>query len=162
MRCLIRRSLPALLQSCSLLAAGCAPPPVDREAELAALRQAATAYHDAASAKDAARVVALYDEGAVMVPPNADLVEGLQGVRGYRFGFITTPGIELRFEIVHAEVSASGDMAWTLAIGEITIHRPEGPPGSDRVRDFHVWKKQADGSWKVAVDIWNSGRPAGG
>lgn len=152
----------ALFLCCVLLAEGCAPPPVDREAELAALRQAATAYHDAATAKDAARVVALYDEGVVMVPPNGDLVEGLQGVRGYRFGFITTPGVELRFEIVRAEVSASGDMGWTLAIGEITIHRPEGPPASDRVRDFHVWKKQADGSWKVAVDIWNSGRPAAG
>lgn len=34
------------------------------------------------------------------------------------------------------------------------------PPNA--VRDFHVWKKQADGSWKVAVDIWNSGLPAGG
>jgi len=158
----MHRGLPALVLSSVLLANGCAPPPVDREAELAALRQAATAYHDAASAKDAARVVALYDEGAVMVPPNADLVEGLQAVRGYRFGFITTPGVELRFEILRAEVSAAGDMGWTLAVAEITINRPDGPPGSDRVRDFHVWKKQADGSWKVVVDIWNSGRPAGG
>ena len=158
----ILRRLSVLPLSTVLLAVGCAPPPVDREAELAALRQAATAYHEAATAKDAARVVALYDEGAVMVPPNADMVEGPQEVRGYRFGFITTPGVELRFEIVHAEVSASGDMGWTLAIVEITIHRPDGPPGSDRVRDFHVWKKQADGSWKVAVDIWSSGLPVGG
>lgn len=146
-----------LLLVLPLLAPGCAPPPPDTEAELAALRAAASAYHDAASAKDAARVVALYDEDAVMVPPAADLVEGLEGVRGYRFGFITTPGVELRFEIVRAEVSLSGDMGWTLAIGDITINQPDGPPTSSVVRDFHVWRKQADGSWKVVADIWNPG-----
>lgn len=154
---------PALLSLLTLvLTTACAPPPApapDLEAELAALRTAATAYHEAATAKDAARVVALYDEGAVMVPPNADLVEGLQGVKGYPFGFINTPGVELHFEIVRAEISATADMGWTLALGDITINRPDGTVGSDLIRDFHVWKKQADGSWKVVADIWNSGIP---
>ena len=145
-----------------LWAAACAPPPPpapDLEAERAALNAAATAYHEAATAKDAARVVALYDEGAVMIPPNADLVDGLQGVKGYPFGFINTPGVELHFEIVRTEISAAGDMGWTLALGDITINRPDGTVGSDLIRDFHVWKKQADGSWKVQADIWNPGIP---
>lgn len=152
----------ALAATSVLLAGGCAPPAIDQEAELSALREAATAYHEAASAKDVDEVVALYDEGAVMVPPNAELVEGVEGVRDYRFGFIETPGVELRFEIVRAEVSGTGDMGWTLSVGEITINRPDGPPGRDLVRDFHTWKKQADGSWKVVVDIWNSGLPVSG
>jgi ketosteroid isomerase-like protein len=146
----------------TLLAAACAAPAPrapDLEAELTALRAAATAYYAAASAKDPAGVVALYDRDAVMVPPNADLVEGLEGVQGYRFGFISTPGVELRFEILRAEVSASADMGWTLALGDITINRPDGSVDSDLVRDFHVWKKQTDGSWKVVADIWNSGIP---
>ncbi|MHB1191889.1 MAG: YybH family protein [Longimicrobiales bacterium] len=154
---------PALLFLVALLlTAACAPPPApapDLEAELAALNAAAAAYHEAATAKDAARVVALYDEGAVMVPPNADLVDGLQGVKGYPFGFINTPGVELHFEIVRSEISATADMGWTLALGDITINRPDGTVGSDLIRDFHVWKKQADGSWKVVADIWNSGIP---
>lgn len=148
-----------------LLAAACAapsPPPPDLEAELAALRATATAYNDAASAKNADGVVALYDQDAVMVPPNADMVNGLEGVRGYRFGFITTPGVELRFELLDAGVSASADMGWSLALTHITINRPDGTVGTELIRDFHVWRKQADGSWKLAVDIWNSGMPAGG
>ena len=141
----------------------CAPPnAVDQEAELTTLRAAALEYHAAASSKDAAAVVALYDEAPIMVPPNADMVEGLAGVQGYRFGFIETPGVELEFEILRAEVSTSGDMGWTLALGQITINRDDAPPGQDIVRDFHTWKKQADGSWKVVVDMWNSGMPAGG
>lgn len=150
----------------ALLLAACAAPPAetapDPAAELAALRAAAESYHAAASGKDAAGVVALYDEGAVMVPPGADMVNGLSEVQGYRFGFISTPGVSLTFELVRAEVSASGDMGWTLAEGDITIERADGTTGKDLVRDFHVWRKQPDGSWKVVVDFWNSGVVAGG
>lgn len=145
----------------ALLSLGCAPETIDREAAVSGLREAAAAYHAAASAKQAGEVVALYDESAVMVPPADDIVEGLDGVRSYRFGFIETPGVALDFEILRAEVSDSGDMGWTLSLGEITINRPDGPPGRDQVRDFHTWKRQPDGSWRVVVDIWNSGLPAG-
>ena len=140
-----------------MVAGGCeSGATIEAESELASLRQAANTYHQAASAKDVRAVVALYDDDAIMVPPNADLVEGLEGVRGYRFGFIETPGVELEFEIMRVEISESGDIGWTLSIGEITINNPEGPPGRDVVRDFHTWKKQVDGSWKVVVDMWNS------
>jgi len=92
-----------------------------------------------------------------MVPPDAELVEGTAAVGDYRFGFIETPGVSLEFEILRAEVSESGDMGWTLARGDITIENADGTIGRDEVRDFHVWRKAADGSWRVEVDIWNSG-----
>ena len=138
------------------------PADVVREADVEALTAAALAYQAAASAKDADAVVAMYDETALMVPPNAEIVDaGLEGVRNYRFGFIVTPGVELDFELQRVEVAASGDIGWTFAIGQITINREGEPPGRDVVRDFHTWKKQTDGSWKIVVDMWNSGMPAG-
>jgi ketosteroid isomerase-like protein len=89
------------------------------------------------------------------------LVEGLAGVREYRFGFIETPGVSLDFELVRVEVAASGDMGWSFAVGDITIDRGDEEPGRDVVRDFHTWRRQPDGSWKVVVDMWNSGMPPG-
>jgi ketosteroid isomerase-like protein len=135
--------------------------PVDSAAARETLAEAAEAYHAAAAAKSVEAVVAFYADDALMIPPNAPLVEGLGGVRGYRFGFIETPGVSLDFELVRVEVSAAGDIGWTFARGDITIERPDGPPGSDVVRDFHTWRRQADGSWKIVVDMWNSGMPAG-
>ena len=149
----------AAIASASVCGCG-VPPGPDRAAAELALRDAAQAYHEAASAKNAQAVVEFYDDDALMVPPNAPRVEGIDGVREYRFGFIETPGVELVFELVRAEVSEAGDIGWTLAIGDITIVRPEGAPGRDRVRDFHTWRRQADGSWKVVVDMWNSEMPA--
>jgi ketosteroid isomerase-like protein len=140
---------------------GCAPRPgVDLTAERAALREAMEAYHEAASTKDAQTVVSMYDDEAMMIPPNAERVEGIEGIRSYRFGFIENAGVELNFETMRVEIAAGGDMAWTLAVANASFDGPDGEPGSDRIRDFHVWKKQADGSWKVEVDIWNSGLPA--
>ena len=122
----------------------------------------ALAYQAAASAKDSDAVVAMYDETAIMIPPNAEIVdEGFEGVQNYQFGFIVTPGVELDFELIRVEVAASGDIGWTFAVGDITIARDGEEPGRDVVRDFHTWKKQADGSWKIVVDLWNSGMPAG-
>ena len=143
-----------------VLATGCAPAaddPPDLEALRASLREAAEAYEAAATAKDAAAVVGMYDASAVMVPPSAPIVEGLEGVRDYRFGFIVTPGVALDFELQRVEVAASGDIGWTLSVGQITIARDDGTLGRDVVRDVHTWRRQADGSWKVVLDVWNSG-----
>lgn len=160
---------PLLLMAFLVLGVGCSAPggdgasnggetaAADMEAERSALRAAAEAYQAAATAKDAAGVVAMYDASALMIPPNGDLVEGLDGVRGYRFGFISTPGVSLDFELVRVEVAESGDIGWSFAVGDITIERPDGSTGHDVVRDFHTWRRQPDGSWKVVVDMWNSG-----
>ena len=145
----------------AFLLTGCASDSVDREAEVVALREAAEAYHAAASAKRADEVVSMYGASPVMVPPDAALVEGTAAVGDYRFGFIETPGVSLEFEILRAEVSEGGDMGWTLARGDITIENADGTIGRDEVRDFHVWRRAADGSWRVEVDIWNSGPRAG-
>ena len=132
------------------------------QTEIEALRSAALAYQAAASSKNAEAVVSMYDETAIMIPPNAEIVdEGLEGVQDYQFGFIVTPGVSLDFELVRTEVAASGDIGWTFAIGNITIEREGKEPGRDVVRDFHTWKKQSDGSWKIVVDMWNSGMPEG-
>ena len=133
--------------------------PQDLETAMTDLRETADAYHAAASAKDRDAVVAFYATDAVMIPPNAERVEGIAGVRNYRFGFIENLSVETRFETIRVDVSSDGDVGWTLAIVEVTLSGPDGEPGGDRIRDFHVWKRQTDGSWKIAVDIWNSENP---
>ena len=136
---------------------GCASDSVDQVAEVVALREAAEVYHAAASGQRADEGVSMYGASPVTVPPHAALVEGTAAVSDYRFGFIETPGVSLEFEILRVEVSESGDMGWTLARGDITIENADGTVGRDEVRDFHVWRRAADGSWRVEVDIWNSG-----
>ena len=146
-----------LAAACVLVLSACGPAPRPGTADVESLREAVAAYHEAASAKDSETVVSMYDEQALMVPPAGALVDGLQEVRGYRFGFIETPGVSLDFRTTELHVSESGDLGWSVAIGDITIEREDGGMDRDVVRDVHVWRRQADGTWKVALDVWNSG-----
>jgi uncharacterized protein (TIGR02246 family) len=143
---------------------GCAPPPepppeIDIAAERAALTEAANRYHEAGHAVDVETIASLYASDALVLPPNSEAKKGMAGVREFLTAFAETPGFQVRFETPTVVVSEGGDLGYTLADIEITIDGPDGQPVTSRERDFHLWKKQADGSWKVVIDIWNSPDP---
>lgn len=57
----------------------------------------------------------------------------------------------LSWEPVYADISTSGDFGYTLGPFQITDRSPENRPPAHGVY-FSVWRKQADGNWKVAID----------
>ena len=69
--------------------------------------------------------------------------------------------ITLAWEPAYAEVSAAGDLGYTTGPWELRPNDPKLPTGYGHF--VSVWQKQADGAWRVAVDIGIShGRPARG
>lgn len=137
--------------------ASCAPqvPSVDLEAERTALREADSRYTQLATAKDAEGVSGLYSVDATIYPPDGATVSGLDGVREFAAEFTSVPGLTVSFRPLVIEVSRDGDMGYTINAVEITIPDEAGNPVTELSRDFHLWRKQQDGSWKVVVDIWN-------
>jgi ketosteroid isomerase-like protein len=57
----------------------------------------------------------------------------------------------LVWEPVFAEVSAAGDLGYTTGPWELRPNDPQRPTGYGHF--VSVWQKQADGAWRVAVDI---------
>jgi ketosteroid isomerase-like protein len=57
----------------------------------------------------------------------------------------------LRWEPVLAEVSAAGDLGYTTGPWELRPNDPQHATGYGHY--VSVWQKQADGAWRVAVDI---------
>ncbi len=149
-----------LLVGCASLA-GCTQAGVDIEAETAALRAAADAYHAAGSAKDIDAVVSHYTSDSVTLPPNSAGVHGLEAMHEFATAFTQLPGFSMSFGETVANVGAGGDMGYTLVDTIIRFDGPDGNPVEDHVRDFHLWRKDG-GEWKVAVDIWNSELPLPG
>lgn len=143
------------------LTAACAPagPVVDVEAETEALRATAQAYHDAAAATDTDAIVALYASDGVIYAPDTPTIQGTDGIRGFASEFSAMPGVQIELDLVEVVVSSSGDLGYTLGLGEITMEGPDGEPVVESIRDFHVWRKDAAGEWKLVVDIWNSPEP---
>ena len=157
----MNKKITALTAMFVLALAGCMQAGVDLDAETAALRAAADAYHEAGIAADTDTVAGMYTNDAITLPPNAEAVMGREGMREFAVAFTETPGFSMSFGETVAHVGAGGDMGYTLVDTLMTFDGPDGEPVTDSTRDFHLWTKDG-GEWKVAVDIWNSELPLPG
>ena len=57
------------------------------------------------------------------------------------------------------EVTELGDTAYEVGDYTMKMQPPGADAMSDRGKYLVVWKRQADGAWKLAVDIWNTNLP---
>jgi quercetin dioxygenase-like cupin family protein len=63
----------------------------------------------------------------------------------------STPGFSLRWTPVKADVSAAGDVGYTVGTYEASMNG-----ATEKGKYVVVWKKQPDGTWKAAEDIFNA------
>jgi len=59
-------------------------------------------------------------------------------------------------DINRLDYGVSGDLAYTVNEYFYTWHEEGAQPEWHKTKNVHVWKKQANGSWRLHVDIWNS------
>ena len=158
----MKRHIACTLGITMIAAAACAGPQeaaVDVLAETAALRAAAQAYDDALKALDADAISAFYMDDAVAYPPNEPTVEGRAAFQEFVADFVSVPGVQMNIGQPLVVVAESGELGYTYAEGVITLDGPDGETMTEAIRDFHVWAKNAEGEWRVVVDIWNSPDP---
>jgi ketosteroid isomerase-like protein len=53
-------------------------------------------------------------------------------------------------------VSPDGRLGYTLGENAVTVPGADGKPMTIRGRYTTVWRREAGGDWKCAVDIWNT------
>ena len=140
-------------------AGGCAQK-AELSAEEAAIRSADEQWQEAAKAKDLDHFLSFYAEDAMVFPPNAPLVSGKDAIRSLWSGLMANPGFDLTWEPVKVEVANAGDQAWVQETFELQLQNPEGKVVQDRGKAILIWKKQLDGSWKGAAEIFNSDLPS--
>ena len=156
----MKKLFPIVATLLVLAISGCAPQ-VDVEADKAAIRTALGEAWNAVATKDVDKFVSICAAEDIMFPPNAPIVRGKQEVREYMSQMFATPGFAMSQQPPQVEVSRAGDLAYTWDTAEFTLNDPKGNPVTQRMKHVVVWKKQADGTWKVVADIWNfDGPPA--
>jgi ketosteroid isomerase-like protein len=62
----------------------------------------------------------------------------------------------LQWQPVKVDVAASGDLGYTVGTWQLTGKNRKGEPVSMKGKYMTVWKKQADGAWKVVADMGNA------
>lgn len=130
-----------------------------RAADERAIRETDLAWAKAAAAKDLERTLTFLADDATEMVPNAPVATGKAALRKSWGDMFSPPGFAISWQPSKVEVSRGGDLGYSIGTYQTTMNGPGGKPVTDRGKYLTVWKKQADGSWKVAVDAFNSDLP---
>jgi ketosteroid isomerase-like protein len=127
-----------------------------------AVRAADDAWMKVFSAKDLDKSVAFCDEKGAVLSPNAPIAQGRQEIAKSFAGFFTLPNLKITWHADKADVAKSGELGYTSGTYQMSFSDPAGKTVLDKGKYVTVWTKQADGSWKVLLDIFNTDMPAPG
>jgi uncharacterized protein (TIGR02246 family) len=144
-----------------LLATACTQPtpPDTRAADEQTIRDLDAQWSKTAAAGDLEGTVSYYSDDASLLPPNAPLAAGRQPIHAV-WASLLGPGTSVSWQAGKVEVARSGDLASIVGTYSLTMKDAQGMSVTDRGKFVEVWKKQADGKWKVVADIFNSDLPA--
>ena len=104
-------------------------------------------------------MLAFYADDAIVMDPNSPMATTKKSIRKAWTDGLALPGFSMKWDEVKAVVAHSGDIGYTYGTYEMTMNDAKGKPVTDHGKYATIWKKQADGKWKVAVDIGNTDMP---
>jgi uncharacterized protein (TIGR02246 family) len=141
----------ALLTACTQ-APPPAPPDTRADDEKAIQTQEAAAVQ-AWTAKDVDKLVALYADDATVMLANAPLMTGRQAIASGFKDVAADPNFSLSTQNTSVEASKGGDLGFVRGTYVVHISDPKTKkPTTEKGNYVIVYKKQADGSWKIAAD----------
>jgi ketosteroid isomerase-like protein len=100
------------------------------------------------------RIVALYSEDAIVMPPDAPSVTGDAALRSFLADDIATTkkaGLTL---VINGddEADTSGDLGWHRGTFKV-VNAGGGSMGTGKF--LEIWQRQ-QGKWRITHDIWNN------
>ena len=107
-------------------------------------------------AKDWTTMTTQYIEDAVVYPPNEPPAKGRVAI----CAFVERIPPVTAMEVVILTAEGRDDVAYVLGTYTMTIAAPGGPPVKDSGKLVEVRRRQPDGKWPLAVDMFSSNRPA--
>lgn len=148
---------PAVVALAAVLSSACAAPPdptVGREAERTRLGAADERYTAVMNAGDVEGIVSMYAEDATRWSPDGPATSGLEAMRAFAERVASMPGFALTAHRLRLDVSAGGEVGYTVNELELTAEGDDGEPVLERLRDVHFWRKGPDGVWRIVEDVW--------
>jgi ketosteroid isomerase-like protein len=124
-------------------------PAVDIEAEVEAVREANTAWQKASEAQDMDAVMSFFADDFVRLRGGTNSIQNKAEEReGWSKWY--ADGWKSTWEPTKVEVAGSGDLAYVYGVyhNERVV---DGEIQKSQGGFLNVWKRQADGSWKLAA-----------
>jgi len=130
------------------------PSPVG-DAEVARVKTVLAEIIAADNAPDVERIVALYEDDALLLPPAGPAIAGKAAIKErYRQGF-EKARLELTFHSEETQVAGAWAFDRGLTRGR-NVWRDGKEPAKFEHKYLMILKRQPDGAWKIARLIWNN------
>jgi ketosteroid isomerase-like protein len=104
---------------------------------------------------DVETIVSYWTDDAIVLAPGQPAVEGKAALKDYVLASLRTPGFRISWKTTKAVLSPDGNLAYLMGDNRITMQGPGGKPMTIVGRALTVWRKEQDGQWRCAIDIWN-------
>ncbi|NJR52870.1 MAG: DUF4440 domain-containing protein [Leptolyngbyaceae cyanobacterium CSU_1_3] len=116
------------------------------KSDIEAINAARTARSTAIANRDAAAAAAVATEDGVILPPNLPPRQGQAALREW---FANFPSTSVTFTSI--EIDGAEGIAYDRGTYEATSKEGTVTPG----KYLWIWRKQGDGSWRVAIAMWS-------
>jgi ketosteroid isomerase-like protein len=105
--------------------------------------------------QDVDRILSFWTDDARVFAPGLPAFSGKAALRQYVEGALAIPGFQITWTTSEAVLSPDGQLAYLLSTNAVTMAGPQGQPVTSSGRAVTVWRRESDGNWRCAVDIWN-------
>ncbi len=145
----------ALLQSgCTRTPTAATAIPDTRAIDEAAIRETEAAWVKAFATKEPEKAAAFYADDAASMLPDTPLMSGRMAIIAGMKPELGDPNFSLVFAPTKVEIAKAGDIAFTQGTFKYTTTDPKTGKRVGQAGNYvEVYKKQADGTWKVEEDI---------
>ena len=130
-------------------------PAVDIEADIQACKDLNDAWDEAYVARDIDKLMSIFADGAVRMPPNEPILIGKEEIRSNfleEFDQFNTDQ-----KSVVADVKVGGDLAYVRGTWKETQTPKAGGEEQNLSGNFvFVTQRQPDGSWKIICEAWSN------
>jgi ketosteroid isomerase-like protein len=117
-----------------------------RDAEWAAL---------AAEGRDVELILSYWTDDAVMLPPGQPAIIGKEALRHYVQTSLQLPGFMITWTSTDVKFSPDANLAYMFSRNAVTMNGLDGTAITTKGRAVTIWRREFDGQWRCAVDIWN-------
>ena len=129
-----------------------------RSKPVVALLSTDQALERAYAAKNVSAALGFFAPDASVLGAGVPILSGRAAIRKSLAGTFGLSDLAISWHADKADVAGSGDLGYTSGTNRVSFGRKsKTPPIIGKY--VTVWKRQADGTWKVMLDIYNGDAP---